>query len=88
MRALQHLTIDVQRADKAFVAHGGVPGGSADFFNTLSNPTVVAKDVIYVTQTLIGDTFVTYRLFMVWGRSWPIVALPVLLLLGAAGASL
>ncbi len=66
---------------------GGKQNGSTDFFNTLSNPTLVAKDVLYVTQTLIGDAFVTYRLFMVWNRSWPIVVFPILLLLGAASAS-
>ncbi|PIL34710.1 hypothetical protein GSI_03491 [Ganoderma sinense ZZ0214-1] len=82
--AIAHLAIDVQRADQAFVVHGNTPGGSRDFFNTLSNPTLVAKDVIYITQTLLGDAFATYRLFMVWKRSWPIVVFPILLLLGAA----
>ena len=85
---LQHLAIDVQRADQGLVVHGNSPNGSTDFFNTLSNPTLVVKDVIYITQTLLGDAFVTYRLFMVWNRSWPIIVFPILLLLGAAGASL
>ena len=38
------------------------------FFNTLSIPTPVAKDVIYVMRT-IGDTSVTYHPFMVRNRS-------------------
>lgn len=84
--AVAHLVIDVQRADQAFVVHGNKENGSRDFFNTLSNPTYVVKDVIYVSQTLIGDAFVTYRLFMVWNRSWPIIAFPIVLLLGAAVA--
>ena len=86
LACLQHLAIDVQRADQGLVVHGNSPNGSTDFFNTLSNPTLVAKDVIYITQTLLGDAFVTYRLFMVWNRSWPVIVLPILLLLGAAGA--
>ncbi|KAM5545668.1 hypothetical protein V8D89_000706 [Ganoderma adspersum] len=82
--AIAHLAIDVQRADQGLVVHGNAPNGSTDFFNTLSNPTLVAKDVIYITQTLLGDAFVTYRLFMVWGRSWPVIVIPLLLLIGAA----
>ena len=69
------------------MVHGNTENGSTDFFNRLSNPTYIAKDVIYVTQTIIGDAFVTYRLFVVWNRSWPVVVFPILLLLGAAGAS-
>ncbi|KAI1793605.1 hypothetical protein LXA43DRAFT_196949 [Ganoderma leucocontextum] len=84
--SIAHLAIDVQRADQAFVVKGGTPGGTTDFFNTLNNPTLVAKNVVYITMTLVGDTFVTYRLFMVWNRAWSIVVFPILLLLGTAVA--
>ncbi|PIL34599.1 hypothetical protein GSI_03378 [Ganoderma sinense ZZ0214-1] len=47
--SVTHLAIDVKRADQAFVVHGGKQNGAADFFNTLSDPTLVVKDVIYVT---------------------------------------
>lgn len=82
---LQHLAIDVHRADRAFVVEGGKPNGPKDFFDTLSNPTLVVKDVVYVTMTLVGDTFVTYRLYVVWNRSWLIVVLSSILVLATAG---
>ena len=84
--SLQHLALDVDRAIQAFVVNGGVPGGTEMFYQTLSNPTEVAKNVIYITMTLVGDTFVTYRLFVVWNHSWLIIVLPVTMLLATAGA--
>ena len=54
----QHLSFDVQRAIDGFIAHGGTPTGTLDFYNMLSNPTHVGKSVIYITQTLVGDAFV------------------------------
>ena len=83
---LQHLALDVDRAIQAFVVNGGTPNGTLTFYSTLSNPTEVAKNVIYITMTLVGDTFVTYRLFVVWNHSWMIIVLPVILLLATAGA--
>ncbi|KAI0640930.1 hypothetical protein C8Q79DRAFT_423466 [Trametes meyenii] len=79
-----HLAFDVQRAVDGFVVHGGTPRGTLDFYNRLSNPTHVGKSVLYITQTLVGDTFVTYRLYIVWGRNRLITVLPILLLLGTA----
>ena len=84
--SLQHLALDVDRAIQAFVVNGGAPGGTEMFYQTLSNPTEVAKNVIYITMTLVGDTFVTYRLFVVWNHSWLIIVLPVTMLLATAGA--
>ncbi|KAI1793718.1 hypothetical protein LXA43DRAFT_1073066 [Ganoderma leucocontextum] len=84
--SVTHLAIDLQRADQAFVVEGGKPNGATDFFNTLNNPTLVAKDVIYVTLTLVGDTFVTYRLFVVWNHSWLIIVASSVLVLATAVA--
>ncbi|KAL1938121.1 hypothetical protein VTO73DRAFT_11950 [Trametes versicolor] len=36
---------------------------------------------IYVTQTLIGDVFMIYRLFLVWNRSRKVIILPAILCL-------
>lgn len=84
--SVQHLALDVDRAIQAFVVHGGTPDGTATFYETLSDPTEVAKNVIYITMTLVGDAFVTYRLFVVWNHSYLIIALPTALILATAGA--
>ncbi|KAM5539318.1 hypothetical protein V8D89_007009 [Ganoderma adspersum] len=43
-----------------------------------------AKFVLYVTQTLIGDGFMIYRLFRVYSRHWPVIVVPSILLLADA----
>ncbi|OJT07010.1 hypothetical protein TRAPUB_2140 [Trametes pubescens] len=40
-----------------------------------------ARFCIYVTQTLICDTFMIYRAFVIWERQWKIIALPLILLI-------
>ncbi|RDX48938.1 hypothetical protein OH76DRAFT_1351387 [Lentinus brumalis] len=82
--ALAHLCFDVQRAVDGFIVHGGTPTGTNEFYSWLSNPTHVGKSVIYITQTLVGDCFVTYRLYVVWSRSHLVLILPTLLLIGTA----
>ncbi|KAI1795350.1 hypothetical protein LXA43DRAFT_38415 [Ganoderma leucocontextum] len=43
-----------------------------------------AKFVMYVSQTLIGDGFMIYRLFRVYSRHWPVIVVPTILLLADA----
>ncbi len=52
------MAVDVQRALQAFVALAGQAGGLELFYGALNTPTETAKIVLYVTQTLVGDTFV------------------------------
>ncbi|RPD72802.1 hypothetical protein L226DRAFT_466444 [Lentinus tigrinus ALCF2SS1-7] len=40
-----------------------------------------AKFMIYVSMTLIGDSFMIYRLYRVFSRWWPVIILPTFLLL-------
>ena len=43
---------------EGFITHGGTPDGSFDFFKLLNNALFVGKAIAYITQTLVGDTFV------------------------------
>ncbi|PSR71634.1 hypothetical protein PHLCEN_2v12487 [Hermanssonia centrifuga] len=78
------MAVDVQRALQAFVALAGQAGGLELFYGALNTPTETAKIVLYVTQTLVGDTFVIYRLCIVWGRNLWIIILPICLLISSA----
>ena len=62
------------------------PGGTTAFYSVISSPTEVAKNVLYITNTLIADTFVSYRLFTVWNRAWWILFVPIVLLVATASA--
>ncbi|PIL26315.1 hypothetical protein GSI_12071 [Ganoderma sinense ZZ0214-1] len=79
-----HMAIDVQRAIDGFIEHGGTPGGTTTFFKRLNDPLFIAKLAIYNTQTLVGDAFVIYRLYVVYNRKWWIAVLPLSLLAGTA----
>jgi hypothetical protein len=53
----------------------------------LSNPTepiFAAKHAIYFTMMLVGDMIVIHRAFIVWGRSYLVIALPALCSFGSA----
>ncbi|KAH9900690.1 hypothetical protein C8Q73DRAFT_742550 [Cubamyces lactineus] len=84
--AVAHLAIDVTRAVEGFVVWGKNPGGTDAFYGRISDPTEVAKNVLYITMTLVADSFVSYRLYVVWNRQWWILIVPTVLLLATAVA--
>ncbi|KAI0800856.1 hypothetical protein C8Q74DRAFT_449799 [Fomes fomentarius] len=82
--AFAHLAIDVQRAYVALVSHALLGDGATILFSDTRAPTYIAKSVIYVTQTLLGDGFMVYRIYVIWSRSWLVTSGPILLLAGSA----
>ncbi|KAI0655778.1 hypothetical protein C8Q70DRAFT_415098 [Cubamyces menziesii] len=83
--SVAHLAIDVVRAVQGFVVWGARQADGAEaFYNIVSDPTEVAKDVVYITMTLVADSFVSYRLWVVWNRVWWVLIVPVLLLIATA----
>ncbi|KDQ18747.1 hypothetical protein BOTBODRAFT_520017 [Botryobasidium botryosum FD-172 SS1] len=79
-----HMAVDIQRFLFAFINFRDLPGGPAAFFANLGHYTEVMKIAVYVTQTLVGDSLVVYRVFVVWSRDWRIIVLPTMLLLSTA----
>ncbi|KAI0753717.1 hypothetical protein C8Q74DRAFT_1211070 [Fomes fomentarius] len=61
-----HLALDIYEATRGFIHIR--PGMEA------------AKFMLYVSQTLIGDGFMIYRLHRVFNRSWPVIIIPTMLL--------
>ncbi|KAJ3012593.1 hypothetical protein NUW54_g1661 [Trametes sanguinea] len=80
--ATMHIGINYARIIKAFVTFRDAPGGPAAFFNQLSEFTQVFGSTVYVMQTIIGDTVVLYRCYMVW-TDVRVVLLPFFLLFGS-----
>ncbi|KAI0697227.1 hypothetical protein C8T65DRAFT_813901 [Cerioporus squamosus] len=84
--SIAYSSLTAHRALEAFLDNASKPGGALVFYANIPSASAVAKDVIYVTTVLIGDGFLTYRLYVVWNRVWWITALPILMLLGTAAA--
>ncbi|KAI8992756.1 hypothetical protein BD414DRAFT_482116 [Trametes punicea] len=87
--ALVHLALSLRLSIVGFVSHAGslesvydaLDDASVFFDNTLGS----CRFAIYVTQTLIGDGFMIYRLYIVWSSNLKVVILPaVLLVIGTA----
>ncbi|OBZ74465.1 hypothetical protein A0H81_05110 [Grifola frondosa] len=79
---IAHLGLNIHRAIQGFVDQGGSPDGTTNFYLKVDDLTQIAKSVIFITQTLVGDSFLTYRLFIVWDRDWRVIVIPILLLIG------
>ncbi|KAG2363144.1 hypothetical protein BDR07DRAFT_1405044 [Suillus spraguei] len=82
-----HLVIDIIRLEDGFVKHGNIPGGPVAFFQDISQPTFVTKNLLYALQTMIGDGVVIYRCYIVWQSVWVII-LPSMLWCGSSVAAL
>jgi len=81
--ATMHIGVNYTRIYKAFIILRNEPGGPAAFFNELSEFTQIFGSTIYVAQTLVGDSVVLLRCYIVWGRRFSIIAFPLLLLMGS-----
>ncbi|RDX45908.1 hypothetical protein OH76DRAFT_913596 [Lentinus brumalis] len=84
--SIAYSSLTVHRALKAFSLNARQPDGALVFYSNISSASAVAKDAIYVTTLLLGDGFLTYRLFIVWNRAWWITVVPILLVLGTAAS--
>jgi len=81
--ATMHIGVNYTRIIKAFIIFKDAPGGPGSFFNRLSEFTQIFGSTIYVAQTLVGDSVVLFRCYLVWGSRYKIIAFPSLLLVGS-----
>ncbi|EJT99281.1 hypothetical protein DACRYDRAFT_82382 [Dacryopinax primogenitus] len=77
--ATAHVTINVYRLIHGFVLNESVPGAAVLYLYSLSEPTQKAKDIVYVTQSLLGDGLNIYRSWLIWNKNWRIPVFPMLL---------
>ncbi|KAI0671573.1 hypothetical protein C8Q78DRAFT_945199, partial [Trametes maxima] len=74
-----HMIIDIIRICNGFIYKGpNFPGGPVAWFSIPSETTFIAKNIVYLFQTLIGDGVLIYRCYVVW-QSWLIVAFPIVM---------
>ncbi|KAI0028812.1 hypothetical protein K488DRAFT_89375 [Vararia minispora EC-137] len=66
--------IDVSRLFDAFVYNS--MGSPVQFYSVAAEKGNVAKTFLYVSQAIMGDFMLVYRLYYVYNRSWLVCALP------------
>ncbi|KZT34865.1 hypothetical protein SISSUDRAFT_1052229 [Sistotremastrum suecicum HHB10207 ss-3] len=47
-------------------------------FSCVDRPASLAADLIFEIQMILGDSFAIYRCWLLWGRSWLVIAIPTL----------
>ncbi|KAK0469017.1 uncharacterized protein EV420DRAFT_1658099 [Desarmillaria tabescens] len=64
------------------------PEGISEQFTNLGSPIEIVKFSCVNLQTLLADGILTYRCWIVYGKSWMIVATPLLLWIGVLGTTI
>ncbi|OAX35343.1 hypothetical protein K503DRAFT_659978, partial [Rhizopogon vinicolor AM-OR11-026] len=84
--ATAHLIIDFIRALEAFVFQVNTIGADA-YYSNLASPLELAKMALYVTQTILADSIILWRCYVIFNRSLLIAILGCVMLLtnGAIG---
>ncbi|KAI0739701.1 hypothetical protein C8Q80DRAFT_198319 [Daedaleopsis nitida] len=72
-----HWIMGIQRLFIGEVTLGGGQAAVA-FYTELKDKTDVARITVLFVVMLIGDAVITYRTWLVWGRSTPIIIVPAL----------
>lgn len=77
-----HVSLGFTRLIYAFIYYRDKPGGPEGYLTNISIPGNVAKVFLHTLNSAVGDSVVVWRCYLVWGRSWKIVTLSLILLCG------
>ncbi|KAF8953245.1 hypothetical protein BDZ97DRAFT_625499 [Flammula alnicola] len=71
----------------SFISLGDSPEAILAYWLSPSNRLQVASKAIYLTNSLIGDAILVWRLYVVWGNNWYICVVPVIMVIATTGTS-
>ncbi|KAJ3558402.1 hypothetical protein NM688_g951 [Phlebia brevispora] len=81
-----HWSLDVAHACRCLFK--ATADETAACFVNLTDGLYLASSWVYITVTVIGDSFMVYRLYVVWGRGYWIILFPALIVIGVTGDSI
>ncbi|KAI0649251.1 hypothetical protein C8Q79DRAFT_1007789 [Trametes meyenii] len=76
--ATAHMLLALTRLIQGFVLYRDTVGPE-HYFSDVSVPINLVKDYLYITNLVLGDCVVVWRLYVVWGRNLRIAAVPAML---------
>ncbi|KAJ6519346.1 hypothetical protein C8R45DRAFT_18985 [Mycena sanguinolenta] len=79
-----HISINCMRMMRGYVDHSSLPGGPVGYLGVLSQWDHVFNNVIYATQSILGDCVAVYRCWILWNRNFSVVCVPFLMVFGSA----
>ncbi|KAJ7153892.1 hypothetical protein C8R43DRAFT_1126568 [Mycena crocata] len=74
--ATAHVGLVLQQLLEAFIY--GAPGTATLYFADQSSPLPVTKLVLYSLNVFTQDLVLVWRLWIVWGRDWRIIVVPII----------
>ncbi|EIW87209.1 hypothetical protein CONPUDRAFT_149239 [Coniophora puteana RWD-64-598 SS2] len=74
-----HMSVVVPWLYEGFITS---PVDPNTFFGSSTSPYVTAKDVIYILETLLAETFLVYRCYVVWQKK--LLVVPFIIIDGAS----
>jgi len=81
--ATAHMSIALARLIQGFITYRNVID-PIDYFSDTTLTYIVAKDYFYITNLIVGDCVVVWRLYIVWGKNIWIAAFPIIMIIGTA----
>ncbi|KAJ6519377.1 hypothetical protein C8R45DRAFT_19776 [Mycena sanguinolenta] len=79
-----HISINCMRMMRGYVDHSSLPGGPVGYLGVLSQWDHVFNNVIYATQSILGDCVAVYRCWVLWNRNFFVVCVPSLMVIASA----
>ncbi|TFY71109.1 hypothetical protein EVG20_g1885 [Dentipellis fragilis] len=79
--ATTHIILSFIRVFIGFISKLDLPGGPSAYFVTISNNVLLAKDGLFIVQTILGDSVNVWRCYVVCGQKKRIVAAPLVTLI-------
>ncbi|KAH9940727.1 uncharacterized protein BXZ73DRAFT_98556 [Epithele typhae] len=80
--ATTRFVLDTVYVYNGFINHDGRAARLA-FMNNVTNKNFIAKHASLLTTLFVGDSFMNYRCWVVWGRKWWIPVVPFILSLSS-----
>ncbi|TFY71110.1 hypothetical protein EVG20_g1884 [Dentipellis fragilis] len=76
--ATSHIILSFIRVFIGFISKDGLPGGPSAYFVNISNTILVAKDAVFLVQTLLGDSVNVWRCYVVCGQKKKVIIAPLI----------
>ncbi|KAI0247674.1 hypothetical protein BJV78DRAFT_1243071, partial [Lactifluus subvellereus] len=83
--ATGHITTMLVQLSRAYVGAAGTLDGRSQYLFSGASPEHITLDVLYITNSLIGDAILIWRLWIIWNRNFRLCLPFIVLCIATAG---
>lgn len=85
--ATMHLAGSLKELFDAFVFFKDGPQGAATIFLHEGEPVNLFRKAVATLAVIVGDSLVIHRCYVIWGKDWRVIVLPIICLVFSIAAS-